>query len=84
MLGLSRNRFGGEFPGSIANLSTQLKILTLGVNFIHGSIPRGIGNLVNLSAFGVERNNLGGSVPGEIGKLQKLQGLFLNANKFYS
>ncbi|PQQ18674.1 putative LRR receptor-like serine/threonine-protein kinase [Prunus yedoensis var. nudiflora] len=73
---------GGELPRSIANLSTQLKILTLGVNFIHGSIPRGIGNLVNLSAFGVEGNNLGGSAPGEIGKLQKLQGIFLNANKF--
>ncbi|BBG93619.1 Leucine-rich repeat protein kinase family protein [Prunus dulcis] len=31
--------------------------------------PRGIGNLVNLSAFGVEGNNM-------------IQGLFLNANKF--
>ncbi|CAL2229003.1 unnamed protein product [Prunus armeniaca] len=67
VLGLIRNHFEGEFPGSIANLSTQLKIPTLGVNMIHGSIPRGIG--VNLSAFGVEGNDLGGSVPSEIGKL---------------
>lgn len=36
VLGLSRNRFGGEFPGSITNLSTQPKILTSGVNMIHG------------------------------------------------
>ncbi|XP_020424527.1 putative receptor-like protein kinase At3g47110 [Prunus persica] len=82
VLGLYGNHFGGELPGSIANLSTQLKILTLGANLIHGSIPNGVGNLINLTLLGLEGNYLGGSVPDEIGKLQKLQGVELFANQF--
>ncbi|KAJ4702658.1 putative Receptor-kinase [Melia azedarach] len=82
VLGLAQNRFGGELPSSIANLSTHLQILTLGSNLIHGNIPVGIGNLVNLSLLGLEYNNLGGRVPDVIGKLQKLEGLELSGNKF--
>ncbi|PQP95022.1 putative LRR receptor-like serine/threonine-protein kinase [Prunus yedoensis var. nudiflora] len=82
MLGLNLNHFGGELPASIANLSTQLKILTLGANLIHGSIPNGIGNLINLTLLVVTENYLGGSVPDVIGKFQKLQGLYLNVNQF--
>ncbi|CAN6724096.1 unnamed protein product [Malus baccata var. baccata] len=82
VLGLMGNYFGGELPGSVANLSTQLRILTLGSNLMHGSIPNDIGNLVNLTSLGLEGNYLGGRVPDGIGKLQKLQGLHLNVNKF--
>ncbi|VVA23930.1 PREDICTED: probable LRR receptor [Prunus dulcis] len=82
VLGLNDNHFGGELPASIANLSTQLKRLTLGTNLIHGSIPNGIGNLINLTLLGLEGNYLGGSVPDVIGKLPKLQGLWLNVNQF--
>ncbi|XP_007203343.2 putative receptor-like protein kinase At3g47110 [Prunus persica] len=82
VLGLNDNHFGGELPASIANLSTQLKRLTLGTNLIHGSIPNGIGNLINLTLLVVAENYLGGSVPDVIGKLQKLQGVELFANQF--
>ncbi|XP_034219232.1 putative receptor-like protein kinase At3g47110 isoform X3 [Prunus dulcis] len=82
VLGLSRNQFGGELPGSIANLSTQLKHLTIGGNLIHGSIPTDIGNLLSLNTLEVEHNYLGGSVPDGIGKLQKLGRLVLNVNNF--
>ncbi|KAK6245040.1 hypothetical protein QUC31_011449 [Theobroma cacao] len=61
VLGLSGNRFGGELPNSIANLSDKLKIFTIGRNLIHGSIPVGIGNLVNLYLLGIEGNQLGGT-----------------------
>ncbi|XP_009344722.2 probable LRR receptor-like serine/threonine-protein kinase At3g47570 [Pyrus x bretschneideri] len=82
VLSFSRNRFGGELPESIGNLSTKLRIFTMGGNLLHGSIPTGVVNLVNLTNLGMEQNYLGGSVPDVIGKLQKLQGLYLNLNQF--
>ncbi|WCJ28080.1 Receptor kinase-like protein Xa21 [Euphorbia peplus] len=82
VLGLGRNRFGGEIPSSIGNLSTQLMILTLGANQFRGNIPVEIGNLVNLGTLGFEGNLLSGNVPAVIGKLQNLQGLHLNYNRF--
>ncbi|KAB2630727.1 LRR receptor-like serine/threonine-protein kinase [Pyrus ussuriensis x Pyrus communis] len=82
LLGLDNNQFGGELPGSIANLSTQLTLLTFGSNLIYGSIPNGLEHLLNLTGLGVEDNYLGGSVPDGIGKLQKLQILALDYNQF--
>ncbi|PQM37897.1 putative LRR receptor-like serine/threonine-protein kinase [Prunus yedoensis var. nudiflora] len=82
VLSFSRNRFGGELPESISNLSTKLRIFTMGGNLIQGSIPIGIANLVNLTNLGMEQNYIGGSLPDAIGKLQKLQGLYLNLNNF--
>ncbi|CAL2229393.1 unnamed protein product [Prunus armeniaca] len=81
-LGLDNNHFGGELPRSIASLSTELKYLYLGGNFIHGSIPEGIGNLTSLALLGMEDNYFSGSVPDAIGKLQKLQELNMDVNKF--
>ncbi|XP_060674630.1 probable LRR receptor-like serine/threonine-protein kinase At3g47570 [Ziziphus jujuba] len=82
VLGLAYNNFGGKLPESIANLSSYMSRLTLGGNFLHGSIPNGIGNLVNLTILGLEYNHLGGTVPEVIGKFHELQGLELEGNKF--
>jgi Leucine-rich repeat (LRR) protein len=81
-LGLALNQFGGELPSSIANLSSQLNFLVMGGNMIHGGIPIGIGNLVNLVHLGLESNYLGGPLPDALGKLQQLQVLSLKYNKF--
>ncbi|XP_009338161.2 probable LRR receptor-like serine/threonine-protein kinase At3g47570 isoform X1 [Pyrus x bretschneideri] len=81
-LSLSFNRFGGEIPRSIANLSTQLQTLYLGGNLLHGSLPNGIGNLINLADLAMTNNYLAGVVPEEIGKLKKMQRIVLSANKF--
>ncbi|CAK9133867.1 unnamed protein product [Ilex paraguariensis] len=79
-LGLVGNLFGGKLPNSVANLSTNLKMLTLGSNLIYGSIPYEIGNLTNLTNLGLEGNFLTGRVPDAMGKLQHLGKLYLNAN----
>lgn len=81
VLGLARNFFGGELPNSIANLSSSMSILTIGSNLLRGTVPLGIGNLVELTLLGLEGNNLSGKVPNSIGNLQKLLGLYLNVNE---
>ncbi|XP_022765022.1 putative receptor-like protein kinase At3g47110 [Durio zibethinus] len=79
-LGIEFNRFGGVIPNSIANLSTSLRILTLGGNQIAGSIPEGVGNLVNLNRMDMRENFLVGEIPISIGNLQNLEGLNLISN----
>ncbi|CAA3022999.1 receptor kinase At3g47110 [Olea europaea subsp. europaea] len=80
-LGLAKNFFGGELPDSVANLSTKLNILTLGSNLMHGNLPVGIGNLVNLTLLDLEKNFYTGSIPDDIGKLQNLVELHFNGHE---
>ena len=81
ILGLARSNFGGLLPNSIANLSTQLKRLTMGTNMIHGGIPIGIGNLLNLNLLGLEGNYLEDPLPDVSRKLQNLPGIELDGNR---
>ncbi|KAF2617475.1 hypothetical protein F2Q68_00041385, partial [Brassica cretica] len=74
------NRLGGHLPTTIANLSTNLRDLDLGTNFIFGSIPHDIGNLINLQSLAVDGNHLTGLVPTSIGKLLQLEVLDLVSN----
>ena len=78
-IGLYRNNFGGVLPNSIFNLSLQH--LTLGDNRISGNIPGDIGNLINLTTFGVAQNDFTGVIPTSIGKLQNLRQLELSWNR---
>ncbi|PRQ55525.1 putative protein kinase RLK-Pelle-LRR-XII-1 family [Rosa chinensis] len=75
------NKFGGTFPTSIFNLSTNLKTLVIGGNYLHGSIPTGLGNLVNLLVLSLEENNFIGSIPADIGKVLRLGLAFFYSNK---
>ncbi|XP_018446824.1 LRR receptor-like serine/threonine-protein kinase EFR isoform X2 [Raphanus sativus] len=79
-LDASYNRLGGELPASTANLSTTLTSLYLGGNQISGTIPRDIGNLVNLQILSLEENMLTGELPVSFGKLLELQVIDLYAN----
>ncbi|KAK4582434.1 hypothetical protein RGQ29_025570 [Quercus rubra] len=82
-LNLESNNFGGVLPSSIANLSPQLNILAMSENKIHGNIPTGIGNLINLNDLRLDNNYLGGTLPHVLGKLQELNVLHLENNNFF-
>ncbi|XP_061997000.1 probable LRR receptor-like serine/threonine-protein kinase At3g47570 [Rosa rugosa] len=75
------NNFGGTLPTSISNLSINLQVLIIGDNHLHGSMPTGLGNLVNLQLLGMEGNSFTGSIPTSTGQLSRLGLLFLDNNK---
>ncbi|KAJ9175862.1 hypothetical protein P3X46_014370 [Hevea brasiliensis] len=82
LLDININNFQGALPECICNLSTALEILAVDNNKIFGSVPAGIGNLVNLEYLEVWNNHFSGNVPLDIGKLQKLGLLYLLSNNF--
>ncbi|KAF5446747.1 hypothetical protein F2P56_032350 [Juglans regia] len=79
-LDISYNRLGGELPDAITNFSTQITWLQLGGNFIGGSIPTKVSNLVRLTQLGLEQNLLTGNIPASIGELSNLNRLYLYGN----
>ncbi|KAK6139573.1 hypothetical protein DH2020_026683 [Rehmannia glutinosa] len=76
------NMLTGSLPVTIANLTTQLRKLTIGINHIRGTIPSGIGNLIGLNTLSLQLNLLSGPIPSTIGKLFKMQEINLSANRF--
>ncbi|KAJ9175866.1 hypothetical protein P3X46_014374 [Hevea brasiliensis] len=75
------NLLKGSMTQAIVNLSTQISYLSLGLNQIHGTIPPGIGNLVNLILLDMQYLILRGSIPNGIGNLQKLSKLYIPGNQ---
>ncbi|KAL5569680.1 hypothetical protein UlMin_026255 [Ulmus minor] len=82
ILDLSTNNFGGSFPDSIGNLTSQLRNMYLGSNYIHGSIPSSVENLINLYTLAMENNLLTGVIPEYMGKFGKMRQLDLATNRF--
>ncbi|CAN6997320.1 unnamed protein product [Brassica rapa subsp. trilocularis] len=80
VLSVIGNRLGGQLPASITNLSINLLVLGLENNFIAGSIPRDIGNLVSLQTLLLKENQLTGLLPASIGKLLQLEDCDLGSN----
>ncbi|XP_073013483.1 receptor kinase-like protein Xa21 [Typha latifolia] len=77
---LGTNKLHGVSPNAIANLSTKLDWLDMSFNQIEGSIPVGIGNLVNLHRLFFSGNFLTGAIPATIAGLEMLQSLYLDHN----
>ncbi|KAL7185001.1 hypothetical protein ACSBR2_027026 [Camellia fascicularis] len=75
------NNLGGVLPNSISNFSTRLLRLSLANNRMFGSIPTGIGNLINLETLDLRGNQFGGNIPDDIGNLQNLKVLSMFSNK---
>ncbi|XP_058110861.1 probable LRR receptor-like serine/threonine-protein kinase At3g47570 [Magnolia sinica] len=81
VLDVGFNRFSGALPDSVANLSTQLRVLMLDNNMIFGSIPSGIQNLIGLTVLDIGHNFLTGTIPISVGMLNKVEKLYFNRNE---
>ena len=55
--------------------------LTLRGNWLTGTIPNELGNLVNLDMLDLDHNQLAGAIPPELGNLSNLRSLYLNYNE---
>jgi len=83
-LTLSKNDVMGTIPASYCNLgsaSSSLQILYLFNNFLQGTIPECIGELVNIQQLILNNNELTGTIPGQLVKTN-LTKLFLQSNNF--
>ena len=69
---------------SIANLSTQINWISLGINEIHGTIPSGIEKLANLTFLSFQSNQLTGTIPTSMGNLHEMRALVSGRNKLSS
>ena len=83
-LELRLNRLSGELPNALGYL-TSLKVLEItGHRYtngnLRGSIPDGLGDLINLEYLDLHGNNLSGKIPSALGKLNKLEYLDLRMN----
>ncbi|KAG6404592.1 hypothetical protein SASPL_136842 [Salvia splendens] len=76
---LSSNRFRGEIPDAIGNLSS-LYLLNLSHNSISDAIPRSLGALTELGSLDLSSNKLTGRIPEELAKLTFLSVLNLSYN----
>ncbi|KAL6839025.1 hypothetical protein ACP4OV_031079 [Aristida adscensionis] len=79
-LSIGWNRFAGQLPSSLANLSSNIQWVRTPYNRISGVIPSEIGNLANLEELDLRENLFSGFIPESIGKLTQLNYLFLHDN----
>ncbi|XP_030447462.2 putative receptor-like protein kinase At3g47110 [Syzygium oleosum] len=80
-LDFGHNKFRGEIPASVANLTNTLQVLLLGSNLITGNIPPEIEKLNGLQILAIYNNSISGEIPHGIGKLQNLKYLYLWRNR---
>ncbi|KAL6130506.1 hypothetical protein ACLB2K_068885 [Fragaria x ananassa] len=81
-LEIAENKFGGSLPRCTANLSSSLVFFWVTENQITGSLPHGLGNLLNLEGLWLSRNLFSGPIPPDIGKLHHLNELVMGINSF--
>jgi Leucine-rich repeat (LRR) protein len=83
MIFIFNNSFGGSLPNLIGNFSTNLRLLHMESNQIHGVIPERIGELTGLTDMTMEYNFLEGTIPDSIGKLKNIVILDFKYNKLF-
>ncbi|XP_039034620.1 receptor kinase-like protein Xa21 [Hibiscus syriacus] len=79
-ISIESTAYRGVFPASIGNLSNLLLYFYAGGSGLKGNTLMEIGNLSRVIEFSVWDNGLVGPIPA-VGRLQRLEGLFLNGSK---
>ncbi|XP_024178949.1 receptor-like protein 7 [Rosa chinensis] len=82
LIDLSSNKFEGEIPGIIGNL-TGLHLLNLCNNTLTGPIPSSLGNLTALESLDLSLNQLSGKIPGDLAQLTFLAYFNVSHNRLY-
>ncbi|XP_028945492.2 probable LRR receptor-like serine/threonine-protein kinase At3g47570 [Malus domestica] len=82
LLSLYDNNLTGTIPKKLMELSTLSISLDLSENYLTGSLPSEVGNLVHLTMLNVSNNKLSSAIPSTLGSCTSLEGLYLDANKF--
>nr|XP_043633703.1 putative receptor-like protein kinase At3g47110 [Erigeron canadensis] len=82
LLELEGSQLRGVLPSLLGNFSSKLYYLGMSSNYISGSLPSSIGNLLGLTTLSLTINNFNGIIPESIGKLQSLQILYLDNSHF--
>ncbi|KAL8258073.1 hypothetical protein R6Q59_030114 [Mikania micrantha] len=77
---LSKNRFTGNIPEDLCNLS-NITVLDLSQNKLSGRLPECLGNLSSLVAMDLSNNTITGVVPSSLGSLTQLLTLHLHNNR---
>ncbi|KAD2804406.1 hypothetical protein E3N88_37783 [Mikania micrantha] len=77
---LSKNRFTGNIPEDLCNLSNII-VLDLSQNRLSGRLPECLGNLSGLLAMDLSNNTIIGVVPSSLGSLTQLLTLHLHNNR---
>ncbi|KAF6992428.1 hypothetical protein CFC21_009416 [Triticum aestivum] len=78
---MGANNLEGVLPDSLSNFSTSLINLSFRENKISGSIPRDIGNLVNLGKLDISYNSFTGTFPSSFSELTNLVELYVIENR---
>uniref|UniRef100_A0A0E0MGF6 non-specific serine/threonine protein kinase n=1 Tax=Oryza punctata TaxID=4537 RepID=A0A0E0MGF6_ORYPU len=74
-------QFGGQLPDSLSNLSTSLINLQVYSNKISGSLPKDIGNLINLRTLSLHKNYFTGILPSSLTRLASLNAFSARSNR---
>uniref|UniRef100_A0ACD5YDV8 Uncharacterized protein n=1 Tax=Avena sativa TaxID=4498 RepID=A0ACD5YDV8_AVESA len=82
ILDLEQNNLEGVLPVTIANISKELKWITIGRNKIAGTIPAGLAVFQKLTKLLLADSLFTGTIPLDIGQLRNLQYLDLSHNRF--
>uniref|UniRef100_A0A0D3HWV2 Receptor kinase-like protein Xa21 n=1 Tax=Oryza barthii TaxID=65489 RepID=A0A0D3HWV2_9ORYZ len=79
-LSLSSNKFEGDLPASLVNLTIGIEKIFMNENRISGAIPSEIGKFRNLDVLALADNALTGTIPDTIGGLSSMTGLDVSGN----
>ncbi|XP_061990107.1 phytosulfokine receptor 1-like [Rosa rugosa] len=79
---MSGNILNGTLPASICVNSHHLRVLNLGVNYLSGSLPPGLGSCSSLEDLRLNMNDLRGGISEGLVRLRKLTQLRIQGNQF--